>query len=178
MFTCRGGSSCPMHSAPPSLGLGAPAPNSAQPSPEKEPQISRQTSPQILVSTAWKSGRSHHDTVAKNWPWPAAKWSGWFAVVVVGPFLLFRAGSCLLRAATALACCSFRWKSVKLWGGGVLLEPARGKVTGFFGPKPPRTYLGPVFYDQVRSDLVLLQIIYPMMPTYISCRKYSRANPS
>ena len=51
---------------------------------------------------------------------------------------------------------------MKLWGGGVLLEPARGKVTGFFGPKPPRTYLGPVFYGQVRSDLVLLQIIYPI----------------
>ena len=44
----------------------------------------------------------------------------------------------------------------------MLLEPARGKVTGFFGPKPPRTYLGPVFYGQVRSDLVLLQIIYPI----------------
>ena len=51
---------------------------------------------------------------------------------------------------------------MKLWGGGVLLEPARGKVTGFFGLKPPRTYLGPVFYGQVRSDLVLLQIIYPI----------------
>ena len=51
---------------------------------------------------------------------------------------------------------------MKLWGGGVLLEPARGKVTGFFGPKPPRTYLGPVFYGQVRSDLVLLQINYPI----------------
>ena len=42
---------------------------------------------------------------------------------------------------------------MKLWGGGVLLEPARGKVTGFFGLKPPCTYLGPVFYGQVRSDL-------------------------
>ena len=44
----------------------------------------------------------------------------------------------------------------------MLLEPARGKVTGFFGLKPPRTYLGPVFYGQVRSDLVLLQINYPI----------------
>ena len=44
----------------------------------------------------------------------------------------------------------------------MLLEPARGKVTGFFGLKPPRTYLGPVFYGQVRSDLVSLQIIYPI----------------
>ena len=159
MFTCRGGSSCPMHSAPPSLGLGAPAPNSAQPSPEKEPQVSRQTSPPILVSEigpiSWHGCEKLTLTSGKVVRLVCSS-SGW-------AFSAFPRGQ-LLAPRRHCSCCSFRWKSVKLWGGGVLLEPARGKVTGFFGPKPPRTYLGPVFYGQVRSDLVLLQIIYPIMP--------------
>ena len=122
-----------MHSAPPYLRLGAPAPNSAQPSPKKDPQMSdRETSEksrfQILRDNVM-TGRGKFD--------PYRCKSGRAGWVGVGLFCFHQLVGLLADAgllASAAAAALVKVGETRAAALAVLLEPATGKVTGFFRP--------------------------------------------